>query len=83
VRCTAIAKPGVELGGFLQLLSPDTRHGDETTTQLRQGRHVPPELFKLSHREDVFLPFAPALLHIFERYVGRKRGFLAALPWTF
>ena len=40
-------------------------------SQLRQRRHVAPQLLELRHREDVLLTLAPALLHVLQRDVGR------------
>src|SRR5664280_1196017 len=71
MRRAAVAQPSIELARFLQLLATHTWHCHKAATELRQGRHITPELFKLGHREDIFLTFAPALFDVLERDVGR------------
>src|SRR5271157_5276204 len=80
VRRRAIAEPTVELCRLLELLSTLPRHGDKPARQLRQAGHVAPELFKLRHRENVFLAFSPALFHLLQGDVGGHTGGQVADP---
>ena len=43
VGSAAVAKPGVELGGLLQLLASYPRNGNKAAIQLGQGGHIAPE----------------------------------------
>src|SRR6516225_344927 len=70
-RCGAVAEPAVELGGLFELLAALAGDEDETAVPFRESGHVTPELLELRDREDVFLAFAPALLHVLQRDVGR------------
>src|SRR5690349_13542418 len=56
-----VPQPPVQLRHFLQLLPARARHAYELAIQLRQRRHVAPELFELGHGEDVLVPLAPPL----------------------
>src|SRR5262249_20907855 len=62
----AVAKPAVHLGGLFELLAAEAWHGHISASEFGEGRHVSPELFKLSDRKDVFLAFAPALFDVLQ-----------------
>src|SRR6266545_8353232 len=70
VGSRAVAQPAVQLCLVLELLAAQARDNNETAVNLRNGGHVPPELFKLRYRENILLAVAPALLHVLERDVS-------------
>src|ERR1035437_1119365 len=69
ISCRAVSEPAVELGLIFQLLAPQAGDDHKAGINLRQRRHVHPQLLELGNREDVFLAVAPALLHLLERDV--------------
>src|SRR5947207_1640276 len=67
----AVAQPAIELRLVLELLAAVAVDLQVPAVEIRQSRHIAPELLVLRHREDVLLPVAPSALHVFEGDVGR------------
>src|SRR5579872_5607096 len=70
IRRGTVAQPAVELRDFLELLAAPAVDHHEAAVEFRERGHVAPELFKLRYREDVLVPLAPALFHVFQRNVS-------------
>ena len=66
----AVAEPGIELGGVLELLSTPAGHHEVAAVGIGESGDVAPDLFELGDGEDVFLSVTPAFLDVFEGEVG-------------
>mmetsp|Transcript_20139 Transcript_20139/g.57783 ORF Transcript_20139/g.57783 Transcript_20139/m.57783 type:complete len:203 (-) Transcript_20139:1864-2472(-) len=71
MRRRPIPQPTVQLGGILELLSPDPGYHDVGAVDVVQAGHVAPKLLELGDGVDVLLSFAPSLLDVLEGGVGR------------
>jgi hypothetical protein len=65
-----IAQPAIKLRRFFELLSTPAGHSHKAAGKFRKAGHVALELFKLRHRQDIFLTFSPAFFDVPQRDIG-------------